>query len=464
MSEIKYGLIGHPLGHSLSPLIHNELLAAAGLPGRYELFDVDPRDWDTTVPRLLQELAGLNCTIPYKEKLISLLDSLTAPAAAIGSVNTVYQGRGYNTDTEGFLADCPSLAGQRVLILGAGGVSRTMAFAAAQVRAREICLLARNPGKARTLAAAVQAAYPDCPVWTTDDPAALPAAADRPNPAALPAPAADGRWIMLNGTPVGMWPHTGALPVPVSLLDQVQFVYDTIYNPLATRLVLAARSRQIPARSGLGMLFSQGLAAERIWHPGVIFPDAACQKIRAQMASAVLHRFPVSLVLTGFMGSGKSTIGRRLARTLDLPLQDLDALIVQRTGQSIPDIFHDQGEAGFRQIERAELAACLASGQSQVLATGGGALLSPEAQAILHDHAALVIYLDCDLPTVLRRVGQGHGRPLLAGRDLDSTQKLYASRKPIYEQVADLRVDASQTPAAITDAILAGLGLGGTNQ
>lgn len=507
MSAIKFGLLGHPLGHSLSPMIHRELLAAASLPGTYELFDVAPQDWDTTVPRLLRELAGMNCTIPYKEKLIPLLDSLTGQAAAIGAVNTVYQGRGYNTDTEGFLADCPDLAGQRVLILGAGGVSRTMAFAAAQAQAGQICLLARNISKARSLAAAVQDAYPGCLIDVTDNPDRLPVRSsvirqpgtdrrrvvtDSPDEMSLPSPttvpdadasgtgpttpaapdagagldsvqsAAGSLWILLNGTPAGMWPRTGELPIPPSLLDQVKFVYDTIYNPIATRLVLAARSRGIPARNGLGMLFNQGLAAQRIWHPGVEFPSAACRQIRARMADTVLHQFPLSLVLTGFMGSGKSTIGRRLAKALHLPLLDLDTQIVERTGQSIPDIFRTQGEDGFRQIERAELAACLASGQSQVLAAGGGTLLSPPAQAILRSQAALVIFLDCDLNTILQRVGHGLGRPLLAGRDLDSTRQLYESRQPVYEQLADLRIDASQEPAAIVAAILAGLGIGGT--
>lgn len=484
MSAIKFGLLGHPLGHSLSPMIHRELLAAASLPGTYELFDVAPQDWDTTVPRLLRELAGMNCTIPYKEKLIPLLDSLPGQAAAIGAVNTVYQGRGYNTDTEGFLADCPDLACQRVLILGAGGVSRTMAFAAAQAQAGQICLLARNISKARSLAAAVQAAYPGCLIDVTDSPdeMSLPppttvpdADASGTGPTAPAAPdagagldsaqsAAGSLWILLNGTPAGMWPRTGELPIPPSLLDQVKFVYDTIYNPIATRLVLAARSRGIPARNGLGMLFNQGLAAQRIWHPGVEFPPAACRQIRARMSDTVLHQFPLSLVLTGFMGSGKSTIGRRLAKALHLPLLDLDTQIVERTGQSIPDIFRTQGEDGFRQIERAELAACLASGRSQVLAAGGGTLLSPPAQAILRSQAALVIYLDCDLNTILQRVGHGLGRPLLAGRDLDSTRQLYENRKPVYEQLADLRIDASQDPVAIVAAILAGLGIGGTNK
>lgn len=482
MNAIKFGLIGHPLGHSLSPLIHAELLAAAGLPGTYDLYDIDPAAWDDTAPALLHELKGLNCTIPYKEKIIPLLDRLNPEAAAIGAVNTVSGGCGYNTDTRGFLEDCPSLTGQRVLILGAGGVSRTMAFAAASAGARQICLLVRQPTRAEKLIAAVQVTYPACRLAIAADPSGLPDDCPAPpsgsaDPSASSEPSepsepsgpgqaadcsvTDRRWILLNGTPVGMWPQTGGLPIPVSLLKQVSYVYDTIYNPVATRLVLAARSRGIPARNGLGMLFNQGLAAQQIWHPTATFPAAACRRIRARMADAVLRRFPLTLVLIGFMGSGKSTIGRSLAQALNLPLIDLDEVIVQSVGRSIPAIFQDQGEAGFRRIERETLAHCLAGGQAQVLAAGGGTLVSPEAEAILRHSPALVILLDCSLETALRRVGSGKDRPMLGGRDADSVRELFESRLPRYVQLADLRVDANREPSAVTAAILAGLGFEG---
>jgi shikimate dehydrogenase len=455
MSATDYGLIGHPLQHSLSPSIHSSLMGAAGLKGTYSLFDLPPDDLPGAVPGLLANLAGFNCTIPHKETIKAYLDGLDPLAAITGTVNTVYQRRGFNTDLPAFIEDCPSMAGHRILILGAGGVSRTMAFAAAAAGAG-IWILARRPEQAQTLASDLRRAYPgsqvSCPATLADN---LADAASQDG---------DCRpWGLLNGTPLGMWPQTAGLPFPEECLERFHFVYDTIYNPVATRLILAARSRGIKARSGLGMLFGQALAAQRIWHPAAVFSSEDISMIRRQMAWNVLAHSPLTLVLTGFMGSGKTAVGQALAARLKLPFLDLDRLIEQAAGQSIPDLFASQGEAYFRRIEQQQLGLVLKSGRSQVMATGGGALVDPAAESLVRRSPSLIFYLETPLQVIRQRVGEGQGRPMIFRQGEKRLTSLFCDRQPRYRALADYRVDGRSRPEEIAARIAANLGLEDNN-
>ncbi len=458
----RYGLLGFPLGHSLSPQIHQRLMAEAGIEGTYELVATAPENLDEQLKGLVRDFTGFNITIPYKQQVMAVLDRIDPEADRIGSVNTVAHNldekgawltTGYNTDLEGFLADAPPMAGQRILILGAGGVCRTLAFAAGQQQARTIRFLVRHADKAKPLADAVAAAFPACVVEVTDNASSCFEAGQETSP--------EDRWVLLNGTPVGMWPHTGGIPIPSSLLDHVQAVYDTIYNPYATRLVLAAQARGIPAKGGLGMLVNQALLAQKIWNPAVDFPADVGRAILGDLAAEIYRHSPLTLVLAGFMGSGKSRLGRELSAHLGWPLVDLDKFVEQRDGRTIPEIFAADGEATFRALEREALRTVLAADHCQILATGGGALLSEEAEAIVRAHPALVIYLDASLETIDHRVGDGSGRPLIAGGERERMARLYEYRRPLYEHLADLTLDADQALEVKIDKIINTMGLGG---
>ncbi len=453
----RFGLLGYPLGHSLSPQIHQLLMQAAGLNGTYELLPAAPEALPEQLANLIQNYDGFNITIPYKQDVMAVMDRIDPLALKIGSVNTVVRSpngetTGYNTDLDGFLADAPLLTGQRVLILGAGGVSRTLAFAAAKQQARTVTLLARNLEKSANLISSVQAIYPEVIFQMTRDPQSIVSSA--------PVRSED-RWVILNGTPLGMWPKTGALPIPVELLDQAQSVYDTIYNPLATRLVLAARARGIPAKSGLGMLVNQAILAQQYWHPGAEISLASAPEIAAKLALEIYRHSPLTLILTGFMGSGKSRIGRELSAILGWPLLDLDHEIERKAGQTIPEIFAALGEPAFRTLEREALDEALQADHCQILATGGGALIAREALAIARSRPALIIYLDASLDTIERRVGDGSGRPLIAGGERNRLRQLYETRRPIYEKTADITIDADQSLTTKLNQIVAILGLGG---
>lgn len=453
MRAIEFGLIGHPLGHSLSPFIHQALLEAAGLPGEYRLIDLLPEELADSIPDLLRDLSGFNCTIPFKEAIIPLLDDLDPAAEKFYSVNTVWHGRGYNTDYQAFIDECPAMAGHKIMILGAGGVSRMMAFAAAESGA-EICIMARRTEQSSALAAAVRRTYPDCRITTTPDLAEWlsndPFAAEGQKP-----------WGLLNGTPLGLWPHTSGIPFPPELLSHFSWVFDTIYNPPATRLVLAARSRGIPAFNGLGMLFSQAVAAEKIWHPGLEFAAEDLTQIRSQLAKKVLSQFPTTILLTGFMGSGKTTVGEIIAAQLDQPFVDLDQAIIESANQSITEIFATSGEPVFRFMEREQLTLLLQNTHSQIIATGGGALIDPAAEIIVREKPSLVVYLDTPLSLIRSRVGSGEGRPLISEQGEDRLESLFMQRRARYLALADLRVDGTGTPEEIAAAIIAGLGYEG---
>lgn len=453
MSATDFGLIGHPLGHSLSPWIHESLLAAAGLAGSYKLYDLPPDQLAAAVPGLLRDLGGFNCTIPFKESIIPLLERLDPSADRVRSVNTVWQGHGYNTDFQAFLDNCPPMAGHRVLIIGAGGVSRTIAFAAAE-SCTEICIMARRLEQADALASAVWAAHPSCRISTTANAAEWLSTGPFDQPDGAP-------WALINGTPLGLWPNVSGLPFPQELLSHFAWVFDTIYNPPATRLVLAARSRGIKARGGLGMLFDQALAAEKIWHPQAVFAEDKIETIRRDLTRRVLGQFPTSVLLTGFMGSGKTVAGSALASRIGLPFIDLDQVIVEAADQSIPEIFANSGEAAFRVLERQKLAELLGSGRSQVIATGGGALIDPAAEAIVRMSPATIVYLDTPIDAIRQRVGSGEGRPLLAGQVSDRLENLFLARRSRYLNLSDLRIEGIGTPDEIAAAIATGLGYEG---
>jgi len=260
------GLIGYPLGHSLSPGIHEAALKAMNLAGEYRLYPVEPLP--TGEDHLVQvvgrirhgELDGLNVTIPHKPSVVALLDGLTPTAAGIGAVNTIFREGsrliGDNTDAPGFLADLDRLhviePGQ-ALVLGAGGSARSVVYGLVQ-RGWEVKIAARRLAQAQSLADQLQSS-----AVTAD----TPRAATLSGSGLRDALSVD---LIINTTPVGMTPILDANPWPSGLpLPQDAFVYDLIYNPAETLLLAAARSAGLKAANGLGMLVEQAALSLERW-------------------------------------------------------------------------------------------------------------------------------------------------------------------------------------------------------
>ena len=253
MSAIRLGLIGHPLGHSMSPYIHERIMEASGISGRYELFDIDPKEIDRYAPILMRELHGFNVTIPYKEKIIKYLDGLDPRAGRLRAVNTVFEKRGYNTDRDGFSACAVDMSNKNVLILGAGGVARMLAFEAADAGAN-IDILAVLRDQAETLARDLGPFAKAVRIADSEEDAA------RRNPD-----------VVLNATPLDVSKCAAVPEFRCSDRDTVAF--DTVYNPPATRFALAAQSRRqatadlmlfiaLPRKSGTMPNFREPVASD----------------------------------------------------------------------------------------------------------------------------------------------------------------------------------------------------------
>lgn len=393
MDKKVYGLLGRTLGHSWSVPIHKALGCED-----YRLIELEPDELARFLRR--EDLGGLNVTMPYKRDVMPFCDVIDEGARAIGSVNTLVRrdGRlyGCNTDIDGFLymlrrADV-SLSGKKVVILGSGGASLTAQAAAKREGAREIVVVSRSG--------------PD-----NYDNLDLHADAQ----------------VLINTTPVGMWPNMSGCPVDLSRLPGLEAVLDVIYNPGRTDLLLQAKKAGLRRSGGLPMLAAQAVRAEELFFDRTV-PAEETEKIIAQ-----LWHDRTNLVLVGMPGCGKTTVGRELAALSGRPLADLDEEIVRRAGRSIPDIFREEGEEAFRTLESQVLAEACA-GHGQIIATGGGSVLREDNRAALR-RTGRVYFLRRDLNALPK-----DGRPL---SQTGSLEEMYRLRKPLYHSAADVVIDNS---------------------
>ena len=388
---MEYGLLGERLGHSFSPQIHRDL---AGYD--YQLLPTPPEAVEDLFAR--RAFQGLNVTIPYKRTVMPLCDEIDPRAAAIGAVNTVVNrnGRltGYNTDIDGFLYMARragvDMAGKKVVILGSGGTSRTARAAAGELGAREIVTVSRHG---------------------EDNYQNLSRHADAQ--------------VLVNTTPVGMYPNWGQSPVSLESFPALEGVLDVVYNPLRTALLLQAEERGLPRSCGLPMLVAQAKRAAELF---------TGQNIDDSRTEAVLHGLReqlTSIVLIGMPGCGKTTVGRALAGKLGRTFVDLDEEIVRRAGMSIPEIFAREGEAGFRERESA-LVREFGERTGLVVSTGGGVVTRRENYIPLKQNG-LLLHLRRDpaaLPT--------DGRPL---SQATAPEELWRRRAPLYAAFADGEID-----------------------
>ncbi len=393
-TKIRAGLIGAKLSHSFSPRIH---AALADYP--YDLIELE----EAQVGPFLQQgdFDALNVTIPYKKTVIPYLAEVSPVAARIGAVNTVVRRPdgslyGHNTDYDGF-ADLVrdlgiDLKGKKVLVLGSGGASRTAVTVAADMGARAVIVISRNG----------EDNYNDL---------------DRH---------ADAE-VIVNATPVGMYPRNGAAPLSLACFPTLEGVLDMIYNPARTELLLEAEGLGIPYRNGLLMLVSQARRAAEL------FLDTRIDDKEVKRITDSIARETENIVLVGMPGCGKSTLGRLLAGRLGRRFADCDEVLTKAAGKPIPEIFAKEGEAAFRNMESAVLSD-LSKESGLVIATGGGVVTQERNFPLLRQNSR-VLFLDIPpegLPT--------SGRPLSQAR---TPEVLYAERLPLYRRAADhiIRID-----------------------
>ena len=401
---MRCGLLGKTLGHSYSPQIHAQLGDYS-----YELFEKQPEELENFLRH--GEFDALNVTIPYKKAVLPYCAVLSDAVKAIGSANTlVRQPDGTlfadNTDAFGFscIADeCGvNVAGKKALVFGSGGASVTAQYVLKTRGAREVLVISRSG----------EHNYEN-----------LEKNADAE--------------ILVNTTPLGMYPNNGASPADLTRFPRCEAVLDVVYNPARTALLLQAEALGIPHAGGLLMLVAQAKRASELF-TGSAIADTRIGEIYRTLAVQMQN-----IVLVGMPGCGKSSIGTLLAEKLDRPFLDADAEIEKAAGMPIPDFFKLYGEAAFRDLESRVLAE-LGKRSGAVIATGGGAVLREENYAALHQNSTIV-WLTRDLARL-----PIDGRPVSQATSLDA---LFAARKARYERFADHIIDNNGAPNATVRAI-----------
>lgn len=401
---MKYGLIGEHLGHSFSREVHGML---SGEP--YELRELSPAE----LPGFLaaREFEGINVTIPYKEAVLPHLDYVSDEARAIGAVNTIVKrdGKlfGYNTDYFGLKALAESvgvsLARRSVLILGAGGAAKTAAALARDEGAASVTHAVRTPRREGDIALRE---------------------IGRNNVYE----------VIINATPVGMYPDVEGRIIDLSMFHHLRGVLDLVYNPIRTNLVIDAQEAGIPAAGGLMMLVAQAVKAQEFFRD-FTFPEGTLQEVFGRLLCSKRN-----IVLTGMPSSGKSTLGKMLAERTGRPLTDTDELVCRNTGREIPEIFATDGEMEFRRLESEAVrqASCL---HASIIATGGGVVLDPaNIRRLKRNGRIFFVSRDIDklVPT--------DDRPL--SRDRGALERLFESRRNAYLASAETIIDNNDTPEA----------------
>lgn len=402
---MQFGLIGEKLGHSYSKEIHN-LIADYG----YELREVKREELGAFMTE--RAFSGINVTIPYKKSVIDYLDVISDDAKKIGAVNTVVNrdGKlyGYNTDFYGLQAllihNGVSVRNKKVLILGSGGTSDTAYNVVTGLNAKEAIKVSRTKKDGFV---------------TYDEAARLHSDAD----------------VIINATPVGMYPDDDGVPVNIGLFPSLSAVIDAIYHPLRTNLVSDAENRGIKACGGLYMLVAQAVYAAALFEnkkPDENLIDDVYWKILNDKRN---------IVLIGMPSSGKTTIGKALAARIGKRFADTDELIVGTTGKSIPEIFEKEGEKVFREIEK-KVICDIAVNDGTVIATGGGVILD-EKNVLALKRNGVIVYLDRKIDNLIAT----DSRPLSS--NVDDLKKLYDKRKPLYEKYAEITIDDNDDVATV---------------
>ncbi len=408
---MEYGCIGEHLKHSFSKEIHNALADY-----EYEIKEI-PRDGLSEFAEG-KDFRAINVTIPYKELIMPYLYKIDKSALEIGSVNTVVNrgGKlyGYNTDLYGMdkLAEKNSISflGKKVAILGTGGTSKTAYALAKELGARDIIKVSRS---GKDGAVSYDVLYRD----HTDTE------------------------IIINTTPIGMFPEIFGLSADISLFPKLSGVLDAVYNPLRTPLILSALKRGIPAEGGLYMLVAQAVRASEHFLD-TVYPNEETDRI-----FSVICKSKENIVLTGMPASGKSTVGAILSKMLDRRLIDTDELIEKRAGMRIPDIFKTAGEQKFRDIE-SEVIRDISSENGVIIATGGGAPLRKANVDALKENGR-IYFIDRPIESLIPTAD----RPTAS--TADAIRQRYCERIDIYRASADRIINADSSAEEVAESIRA---------
>lgn len=452
-----YGVIANPVEHSMSPLLQNMYAERSGQNFQYVPFKVQKEDVEAAVRGAFAlNVQGMNVTVPHKQAVMEYLTDIDETAAAIGAVNTLVRTetgyKGYNTDVPGLLRAMTEVGirikGRACIILGAGGAAKAAAYMLAKEGAEKIYLLNRSLERAIDLAAYVNGLFEKQIVY----PLAL------SNYGKIP----KGKYLAIQTTSVGMYPHTEAAPIEdAAFYEYIEDAVDAVYTPAKTRFMQLVENAGGYAVNGLSMLLYQGVISFELWNPGVTVADETILEAR-ETINGILSENRArqerereakkqkdagleNLILIGFMGAGKTSVGGFLAEQQGLPMVDVDRLIEISSGMSVSDIFEKKGEAEFRRRETQMLLRLLDTDtvvpQKTVISVGGGLPLREENRELLKK-LGTVVFLKVSPESVAERLKGDTTRPLLQGEKArQKVAELMMQREPYYTQAAHFAVE-----------------------
>lgn len=406
-----YGLIGEKLGHSFSKDIHERLSDYT-----YHLIPLSKQEVHTFMQE--RQFQAINVTIPYKKTVIPYLDEIDEKAQKIGAVNTIvnHKGKlkGYNTDYDGFNYMLKKhqvyLNRKKVVILGNGGASAAIQ-AVIQSYPIESMIIVNRRASENVIT------YDECYQKHLD------------------------AQIIINTTPVGMYPNNDASPLDLAPFPQLECVIDIIYNPLYTKLCIDAKARHIQYIGGLEMLIAQAKYAVEHFKQ-IKIDESIIDEIYKDMLKE-----RVNIVLIGMPSCGKSTIAKQLEKHLNHPVVEFDEEIVTEMKMSIPEIFNKYQEKGFRDIETI-ICKKYAMQNAMIISTGGGIIKKSENMDVLQQNG-MIIYIERPLEQLLYNDGT---RPLSSSKE--AVEKLYQERIPIYQKYADIIISNDGDLNKVIDYIL----------
>ena len=406
---MRYGLIGEKLGHSFSKDIHERIADYT-----FDLIPLSKEEFKTFMEK--KEFTALNVTIPYKKDVIPYLDEMDEHAKAIGAVNTIVNRdgklKGYNTDFTGFLYMVKKhnvhMEGKKVLIIGNGGASAAIQAVVQHESAGSMVIVDVVPGNGAISYDEMFSSHLDAE-------------------------------IIINTSPIGMYPRIGNAPIDISMFHKCEAVLDVIYNPILTRLCFEAQEMDIKRVNGLEMLIAQAKQSVEFFLDKSI-DDQIIDDIYQDML-----RERCNIVLIGMPSAGKTTIGKMLENRMQKEFIDLDDIIIEKAGKSIPEIFEESGEAGFRAIET-EAAIEVSKLNNKIIATGGGTIKHKVNMDYLRQNG-ITIFIDRDVDKL---ISSDPNRPL--SKSTDALEKMHAERLPLYQKYAAyVAVNNSDIESTVTE-------------
>ncbi len=416
---MKYGLIGEKLEHSFSKQIQTRIAELQNIQDfQYDFVELDQEQFIEFMKK--KDFKGINVTLPYKKAVIPYIDVLDESAKNIGAVNTIvnHDGKlyGYNTDFGGFLymvkAHNIHMEGKKILLIGNGGASAAVQAVCKHEKAKDIIIVSRSATNGAISYDEMYTSHLD----------------------------AD---IIVNTSPVGMYPNIANSPIDVSWFHKLECVLDVVYNPILTRLCFEAQEMDIKRVIGLEMLIAQAKYSFEYFE-NIKFDDSIIDEIKKEML-----KNRCNIVLIGMPSAGKTTIGKMLQERLGKKFIDLDDMIIEKAGKTIPEIFQESGESGFRAIET-EVAIEASKMNNMIIATGGGAIKHKVNMDFLRLNG-ITIYIDRDVDKL---ISSDPNRPLSSSKQ--ALQQMHEERSPLYQKyaayVADNNTDIEKTVDDIVNA------------